>query len=97
MAIFSKESTLFVKKNSIIEFSQWELRQARSTELTILEKQQQYIPESFEKQMLTHRLLIDFSKGFDRASHKTLTTRLNRYDIRGVPLDLVKSYLSLSL
>lgn len=45
--------------------------------------------------MLTLGVFIDFSKAFDRINHKTLIKKLDRYGIRGVPLDLIKSYLSL--
>lgn len=43
--------------------------------------------------MLTLGLFIHFSKAFDRINHEILTSKLNKYGTRGIPLDLVKSYL----
>ena len=39
-------------------------------------------------------VLVDFTKAFDTVNHQILLNKLDRYGVRGLPLALLKSYLS---
>lgn len=49
--------------------------------------------ESFNNKQMSLGLFIDLSKAFDSIKHDILLEKLERYGIRGVPLELIKSYL----
>lgn len=54
----------------------------------------EYVPTAFENLETCNARLYDLSKTFDTIRHDSLITKLHHYGIRGLPLDLIKSYLS---
>lgn len=91
--IIHNRLTSFCKKFGIITDSQFGFRKGRSTELALLQ-QKELILKSFEEKKLILGVFIDYSKAFDRIDHITLIKKLEYYGVRGVTLDIIKSYLN---
>lgn len=91
--IIHNRLTSFCKKFAIITDSQFGFRKGRSTELALLQ-QKELILKSFEEKKLILGIFIDYSKAFDRIDHITLIKKLECYGVRGVTLDIIKSYLN---
>lgn len=83
----------FFDKHSVITSSQHGFRSGCSTETALL-KQKEIILNSIEARKLTLGVFLDFSKAFDRINHATLLDKLNCYGIRGIALDLIRSYIT---
>ena len=83
----------FSTKNSIFSKNQFGFQQKKSTceAITILVE---HIYSSFNDKKDSIGLFIDFKKAFDTVNHKILVDKLRVYGIRGLPLQLLESYLS---
>ena len=82
----------FIRQNCIISPNQFGFLQKKSTEDALL-KFTEYIYNSLNKKMYTAGILIDFKKAFDTVNHNILLKKLYRYGFRGLPLNLISSYL----
>lgn len=91
--IICKRVSSFCDKHSILTERQFGFRRGMSTELALL-TQKEFILNGFENNKLTLGIFIDFSKAFDRVNHVILSTKLDHYGFRGIPGDLLKSYLT---
>ena len=58
--------------------------------ITIIEK----IRNALDNNQYTCGVFLDFQKAFDTVNHRTLLSKLEYHGIRGIPHDLIKSYLS---
>lgn len=56
--------------------------------------QKDLILTGLEEKKLTLGIFVGFSKAFDRNNHTTLFMKLEHYSFCGLPLELLKSYLS---
>lgn len=65
----------------------------RSTELALLD-QKEFILEKFDEKHFVLGIFVDFTQAFDYINHEILFHKLSHYGIRGLPLMLLKSYLS---
>lgn len=82
----------FLDKHNLITKHQYAFRKNMSTQLALLE-QKELILNNFEERLLTLGVFVDFSKAFDSINHDLLLSKLNHYGIRGIALDLIRSYL----
>ena len=64
-----------------------------STEIALSDVYETLI-KNFENNHITCSVFLDISKAFDSVNHKLLLKKLNLYGIRGIPYDLLKSYLT---
>lgn len=83
----------FTEKYNLISDCQYGFRASRSTESALL-AQKEVILENIENKLMTLGIYIDFSKAFDSVNHELLLAKLQKYGIRGTPIELVRSYLS---
>ena len=68
-------------------------QRAKSTEDAIIDITQNIL-NSLEKKEHPCCVFLDFSKAFDTVNHKILLSKLHHYGVRGIPLQLIESYLS---
>ena len=83
----------FSTKHSIFSKNQFGFQRKKSTceAITILVE---HIYSSFNDKKDSIGLFIDLKKAFDTVNHKILVDKLRVYGIRGLPLQLLESYLS---
>jgi hypothetical protein len=90
--IFYNRLANFLKMQKILFDYQFGFRTNHSTDmaLTILIDK---VVDALEKGHLMVGIFLDFSKAFDTVNHNILLEKLNRYGVRGVSNDWVRSYL----
>lgn len=87
-----EQLTTFLYQNKILSSSQHGFTQNRSTETALCDFQN-VIVNALDNKKQVLGLFIDFSRAFDCVNHDLLLTKLSRYGIRGITLDLLTSYL----
>ena len=90
--IYSRLVTFF-ETNAILSDRQFGFRHGRSTADAIL-KVTEFINDSMDDQEISMCVFVDFRKAFDCINHAILLRKLECYGVRGVPLDLLSTYLS---
>ena len=83
----------FIEKENILYQYQFGFRKGFSTEQAIIEITD-YVKSSIDNHLYTCGMFLEFSKAFDTVNHSILLRKLEKYGIRGLPLELFHSYLS---
>ena len=83
----------YIDKFQILYKYQYGFRKQHSTEQSLIEFVDN-IRSAIDQKSLTCGIFIDLSKAFDTVDHKILITKLEHYGIRGIELELFKSYLT---
>ena len=83
----------FIHQHSILVPHQYGFRSGRST-IDAVFKLVEYIYSALEEKNSAITVSIDLRKAFDTLNHEILLSKLNHYGIRGIPNQLLRSYLS---
>ena len=83
----------FIKKHNILYLFQFGFRDLHSPNLALILLVDK-ISRALEEGDYVLGLFLDFSKAFDTVNHSIMFKKLEYYGIRGIPLNLLKSYLS---
>jgi len=91
--IIHKRLYNYLELNSILDPLQFGFKPKNSTTHAIIKLTQDTLVE-FENKNITLAVFCDLSKAFDTLDHSILLSKLYKYGIRGITLDLFKSYLN---
>lgn len=83
----------FLEKHNILNHEQNGLRKGKSTTLAAFNLVKT-VTENIDQNIDTIAFFFDMSKAFDFVSHDILLYKCERYGLRGVALDWLKSYLN---
>ena len=83
----------FFDKHKLLSECQFGFRKNYNTELAIIDIYEKLL-FNLDKRLSSCAIFLDLAKAFDSVNHSILLKKLNRYGIRGVCLDMIKSYIS---
>jgi hypothetical protein len=83
----------FLAKHNILDQNQYGFRKNSSTAFAIYDLIENKL-NNLDEKLYICALYVDLSKAFDTVNHNILLKKLEHHGIRGVPLELFKSYLS---
>ena len=82
----------FIYQHNILSPSQFGFRKGFSTQDALINLTELFY-ETLNNKSIGIGVFIDYSKAFDTLNHTILMEKLVRYGIRGMPYDLIKTYL----
>ena len=88
-----KQLTSYIEKYKIINECQFGFRKGHSTEQAITEITDN-LKKSIDNNLYTCGVFLDFAKAFDTVNHAILLKKLEKYGIRGIPLNWFTNYLT---
>uniref|UniRef100_A0A671U3I7 Reverse transcriptase domain-containing protein n=1 Tax=Sparus aurata TaxID=8175 RepID=A0A671U3I7_SPAAU len=90
--LFNNRLDNFINKHKLLYDSQYGFRKNHSTAFALTESVE-IITDAIDHKQHSIGIFIDLKKAFDTVNHDILIAKLERYGIRGVALQWVKSYL----
>ena len=82
----------YLNKYNLLSSFQFGFRKGFNTEYAILDIYEKLL-HNLDNRLSSCAIFLDLAKAFDSVSHNILLKKLDKYGIRGLPLDLLKSYL----
>ena len=91
--LLSHRLTNHLNSNDILSKHQFGFRKNYSTELAVNDIHEKLL-HNLDKGLNSCTVFLDLAKAFDSVDHTILLRKLYKYGVRGIALDLFKSYLS---
>lgn len=91
--LICKQLVNYIEKHQILNQFQFGFRKGKSTEQAIIEITEN-LRKSIDNNLYTCGVFLDFAKAFDTVNHQILLMKLEKYGIRGVPLNWFSNYLN---
>ena len=85
--------TKFLSDNTIINPIQFGFTKNKSTQDAIINLTE-FMYNTLNSKEISFHIFVDYRKAFDTINRSILFSKLEKYGIRGLPLDLIKNYLS---
>ena len=91
--VMNARLTAFFEKNRVIIPGQYGFRTGHSSSMAIMDMVEK-VRATWEDKHVALGVFIDLKKAFDTVDHDILLRKLEHYGIRGVALELLRSYLT---
>jgi len=91
--VFTINETIFFSSFQLLNKQQFGFRKNHYTFLAVSSICNAFV-QYLDKGKIACSIFLDLAKAFDTVDHTILSSKLERYGVRGLPLQLIKSYLT---